>query len=201
MKIGIFGGTFDPPHIGHVNAFKAFLKQFDFDRVFVIPVLLPPHKSLKSSVSADDRLEMTRLAFEGLTDYVTVSDLEIKRQGKSYTADTIKYFKEQGYDDIYFLCGTDMILTLDLWYKPEYIMANAKIVYARRENDEENTVRISEKINSYRKRFGAEVIELSSPVLEISSTDIRQSMSEGKSEYLPQEVMGYIEEKGLYKDR
>ena len=138
MKIGIFGGTFDPPHIGHINAFRAFLEQFDFDKVFVIPVYLPPHKSLKSSVSAGDRLNMSRLAFKSLSSKVEISDLEIKREGKSYTADTIKHFKEEGYDDIYFLCGTDMLLTLDMWYKPDYIFSNAKIVFARRENEREN---------------------------------------------------------------
>ena len=112
MRIGIYGGTFDPPHIGHINAFKAFLEQFCFDKVFVIPVFTPPHKCLKSSVSTDDRLNMTRLAFENLSENVEISDLEIKRQGKSYTADTIRYFKEEGYDDIYFLCGTDTSLII-----------------------------------------------------------------------------------------
>lgn len=201
MRIGIYGGTFDPPHIGHINAFKAFLEQFCFDKVFVIPVFTPPHKCLKSSVSTDDRLNMTRLAFENLSENVEISDLEIKRQGKSYTADTIRYFKEEGYDDIYFLCGTDMLLTLDMWYKPDYILSNAKIVFVRRDNDQDNEEKIISKIREYEKRFGAEIITLKTRVLEISSTEIREQLENGKSDFLTPEVFQYILENGLYKER
>lgn len=200
MKIGIFGGTFDPPHVGHVEAFKAFLEQFGFDKAFVIPVFTPPHKSLKSHVTAQDRLNMSSLAFENLADNVIVSDIEITRQGKSYTADTIKYFKDQGYDDIYFLCGTDMLLTLGHWYKPEYILSNAKIVYARRENDLENTNKITEKIQEYIDNYGAVITPLNVNVLEISSTEIREELQKGKSSYLSKEVAEYIEKNGLYKE-
>lgn len=201
MRIGIYGGTFDPPHVGHERALAAFLEQFDFDIVYVIPVFVPPHKSLKSDVSTEDRLNMSRLAFEGISHKVSVSDLEIKRQGKSYTADTIKHFKEQGCDEIYFLCGTDMLLTLDMWYRPEYILSNAKIVFARRENDEENTEKIAEKIKKYKEIYSAQIYELSINVLEISSTRIRSGISNGKCEYLSPNVVEYIQEKGLYKDR
>ena len=201
MKIGIYGGTFDPPHIGHERALQAFLEQFDFDAVYVIPVFVPPHKSLKSDVSTDDRLNMSKIAFEGMSDKVVVSDLEIKRRGKSYTADTIKHFKDEGCDEIFFLCGTDMLLTLDMWYKPEYILSNAKIVFARRESDEENTVKIAEKINKYKELYSAVVFELSIKVLEISSTQIRDSLSAGKCEFLSPSVYAYIQENGLYKDR
>lgn len=200
MKIGIFGGTFDPPHIGHINAFKAFVEQFDFDRVFVIPVCTPPHKSLKSTVTAEDRMNMAFLAFGGISKNVVISDIEIKRQGKSYTADTIKHFKEQGYDDIYFLCGTDMLLTLDMWYKPEYILKNAKIVFARRENEQENTERIASKIEKYTEKYGATVIPLKTNVLEISSTEIRDGIKRGETEYLSSRVAEYITENGLYTE-
>ena len=200
MKIGIYGGTFDPPHIGHINAFKAFVGQFAFDRVFVIPVCKPPHKSLKSTVSAEDRLNMTTLAFGGISNNVAISDLEIKRQGKSYTADTIKHFKDLGYDEIYFLCGTDMLLTLDMWYKPDYILKNAKIVYARRENEEENTEKIAQKIDLYTEKYGATVITLNTEVLEISSTEIRESLQCGNSPFISPEVAEYINKKGLYKE-
>lgn len=200
MKIGIFGGTFDPPHIGHIGAFKAFLEQFSFDKVFVIPVFTPPHKNLKSSVNAQDRLCMSNLAFGGIAPNVVVSDLEIRRQGKSYTADTIKYFKEQGYDDIYFLCGTDMLLTLGFWYNPEYILKNANIVFARRECDLENTEKIADKIQEYERKYGATIIPLNVNVLEISSTEIREDLAKGKSTYLSKEVLDYIEAKGLYRE-
>ena len=201
MRIGIFGGTFDPPHIGHINALKAFYDEFDFDRLYVIPVFVPPHKSLKSDVSTEDRLNMSRLAFANVSEKIAVSDLEIKRRGKSYTADTIKHFKDQGCDEIYFLCGTDMLLTLDMWYRPDYILSNAKIVFARRENDIANTEKIAEKIKLYKERFSAEIIELKTKVLEISSTQIREGLERGSGEFLSPSVLDYIIKHGLYKDR
>ena len=200
MKIGIFGGTFDPPHIGHVGALRSFLEQFEFDKVFVIPTFNPPHKSLKSSVSAQDRLKMTELAFSKLSDRVEISDLEINRQGKSYTADTIRHFKEIGYDEIYFLCGTDMMLTLDMWYKPDYIFSNAVIVYARRENDEYVTEQIEQKKREYLCKFNANVIQLNFDITEISSSEIRMALSKGDSSFLTKEVADYIIQQDLYKD-
>ena len=201
MKTGIFGGTFDPPHIGHINVFKAFIEAFDFDKVFVMPVFVPPHKSRKSDTSVEDRLNMTKLAFEELSPKVVVSDLEIKREGKSYTADTIRYFKENGYEDIYFLCGTDMFLTLDSWYNPSYIFENATMVYARRESDRENTVEIREKTKQYIENFNAKIVPLNAEVKEISSTEIRSSVACGSYEFLTEEVVEYIKEKGLYGSR
>ena len=198
MRIGIYGGTFDPPHIGHIEAFKSFLNSFDFDKAFVIPVYLPPHKNVHSASTVEDRLNMTRIAFENMGENVFVSDVEIKRQGKSYTADTIAYFKNEGYDDIYFLCGTDMILTLDMWYKPDYIFENATIVYVRRESDLVNTQRIDIKVKEYEKRFGARIIPLSTEVIEVSSTEIRQRAASGDYSYLTEGIKSYIIEGRLY---
>lgn len=199
MKIGIFGGTFDPPHLGHIKTFKAFYDKYKFDKAFVIPVSTPPHKQIKSKSTTQDRLNMSRLAFETISNNIEVSDIEIKRQGKSYTADTIRFFKEQGCDDIYFLCGTDMLLTLDSWYKPEYIFENATIVYARRESELEITEKISEKIQSYEKNFNAKIEFLELKILEISSTEIRNSIDDIGSQFLSKEVYSYVKTNGLYK--
>ena len=198
MKIGIYGGTFDPPHIGHINALKSFVDAFDFDKVFVIPVFMPPHKNQHSQTSPTDRLNMSKIAFEPLSEKVTVSDMEIKREGKSYTADTIRSFKEMGYDDIYFLCGTDMILTLGSWYNPAYIFANAKIVYARRECDGQTTAAIEEKIKEYEEKYGAKVFNLDIDVLEASSTEIREDLRRGTASLLTNDVIKYINDQGLY---
>ena len=201
MRVGIFGGTFDPPHIGHINALKAYIDKFNFEKVFVIPVFLPPHKSNESSVSARDRLNMSRLAFENLSKTVFVSDLEIKRKGKSYTADTIRYFVENGYDDIYFLCGTDMLLTLGTWYKPEYIFQSATIVYIRRENDDLISKEIEEKKQEYFSKYDAKILCLDSNPLEISSTEIRNSLEDNSDKFLSKEVYEYIKSNGLYSNR
>ena len=200
MKLGIFGGTFDPPHIGHINAFKSFIQQFNFDEAHIIPVNMPPHKNLHSSTSANDRMEMARLAFEDLSSKVVVSNIEILREGKSYTADTIRYYIENGFDDIYFLCGTDMFLTLDMWYKPEYIFEHATIVFARREADLSITEEIEKKSKEYVKKYNAKIVPLNAKLVEISSTEIRRSIKNGDSSLLTPKVEKYILDKGLYND-
>ena len=203
MKIGIFGGTFDPPHLGHINACRAFLDNIDLDVLYVMPAYIPPHKAVCSGVDADKRLKMSEIAFSNLSNKIIVSDIEFKRQGKSYTAHTLKYFKEN-FDnvEIYFLCGTDMILTMDMWYCPEYIFKNAKIVYARRENDEDMSQNIDFKCKLYREKYNADIINLITDVKEISSSEIREAIKNDKdlSNYLSQEIIDYIKENKLYVD-
>ena len=110
-RIGIYGGTFSPPHNGHLAAARAFMEQMWLDILYVIPAAIPPHKQMAEPVSAADRLEMCRRAFAGM-EGVYVSDMEIRRGGKSYTVDTLR---ELSGDDrrLFLLCGTDMVLTLD----------------------------------------------------------------------------------------
>ncbi len=203
MKIGIFGGTFDPPHIGHISVCKAFLDAIDLDALYVMPAYIPPHKTVCSGVDADKRLQMSEIAFSKLSNKIIVSDIEFKRQGKSYTAHTLKYFKENFEEvEIYFLCGTDMILTMDMWYCPEYIFDNAKIVYARRENDKDTTQNIDFKCKLYKEKYNAEIIYLTTDVKEMSSSEIREAISCGKdlSKYLSKEIIDYIEKNKLYMD-
>lgn len=201
MKIGIFGGTFDPPHLGHIGACKAFLETVSLDHLYVIPAFIPPHKAVISGSNANNRFDMTKLAFSTLSDKIIVSDLEFKREGKSYTADTLKYFKDNYKDiEIYFLCGTDMILTMDMWYHPEYIFDNATIVYVRRENDSETTKRIDEKCSQYREKFNANILPLSLNVVEMSSSDIRKAIANNEelTNYLSSEIINYIKINRLY---
>ena len=118
-RIGIFGGTFSPPHNGHLQAAKAFMEQMWLDILYVIPTALPPHKEMEIPVSAQHRLEMCRLAFSGM-EGVYVSDMEIQRGGKSYTVETLRELTGED-RRLFFLCGTDMMLTLDRWREPEEI--------------------------------------------------------------------------------
>lgn len=201
MKVGIFGGTFDPPHIGHINMCKAFIDMLNLDVLYVIPARIPPHKTITSNTKTHERLEMARLAFDNISDKVIVSDMEIKREGKSYTADTIRYFKENMDCDLYFLCGTDMLLSFDTWYMPDYIFDNATIVYARRENDKENSEQIPIKISEYEKLYNAKIIHLDVKVIEVSSSEIRREIDEvGKSSYLTCEVLDFILKNNLYNE-
>ena len=199
MIIGIYGGTFDPPHIGHIQACKNFLDSFKVDKMYVIPTSIPPHKIRNSIVDGVTRLEMCKIAFENLSPDIEVSDVELNRQGKSYTADTIKHFKELGNDTIYFLCGTDMFLTLDKWYKPEYILSNAVIVCMRRECDNHNTLAIKEKALVYEDKFNAKIHFLNYDAIEISSSEIRENIEdESIKNALSPDVLAFIRANGLY---
>ena len=203
MKIGIFGGTFDPPHLGHISVCKAFLNTIELDALYVMPAYIPPHKTVISGVNADKRFKMSEIAFSSLSNKIIVSDIEFKREGKSYTAHTLKYFKENFKDiEIYFLCGTDMILTMDMWYCPEYIFENAKIVYARRENDSDITQSIDLKCKIYKEKYNAEIIYLTTDVKEMSSSEIRKAISCGNdlSKYLSKEIIDFIKENKMYVD-
>lgn len=199
MKICMYGGTFDPPHIGHIYACKSFLEVYSVDKMYIVPTLIPPHKSRSSYVDAETRLEMARLAFEGISKKVEISNIEIMRQGKSYTADTLKQFKDMGADQIYLLCGTDMFVTLDKWYNPEYIFEAATIVCIRRENDMEMTTLIDEKSEIYKKKFGARVEFIRKDAVEISSTELRNTPS-NLQELVPQSVYEYIKKNKLYEN-
>lgn len=202
MRIGIFGGTFDPPHIGHISACKAFLERVELDVLYVIPVYKPPHKDIFSGTDEGDRLEMSRRAFLPLSNKIIVSDIEICRGGRSYTADTIKQIKSENEGaEIFFLCGTDMILTMDFWYKPEYIFQNATIVYARRESEAEITEKIAEKCELYKEKYGAKIIYIENNAIEASSTEIRKEILENINDngLLSKSVFDYIKEKKLYR--
>lgn len=195
MKIGIYGGTFDPPHNGHVHACKCFLESFDIDKLYIIPTSIPPHKVKKTSVSGDDRLEMARLAFSDLSDKIEFSRVELDRVGKSYTSDTLKHFISLGIDEILLLCGTDMFVTLDTWHEFEYIFKTATIVCMRRENDAFYGDLIGKKALEYKTNYNARLEFIDANALEMSSSDIRSTKSISQ---LPASVAKYIEERGLY---
>ena len=198
IRLGIFGGTFNPPHTGHVEIARSFINALSLDKLLIIPTFIPPHKESSDTVSADKRLEMCRIAFSGI-DKCEISDIEIARGGKSYTYLTLSELSRDD-TELFFLCGTDMILTLDSWVNPDIIFKLATICYARRESEEQNDAKIDEKIALYRDKYGAEIIFINSPVIEISSSEIREKIRCGDScdEFLPQGVKKYITDCELY---
>ncbi len=202
MRVGIFGGTFNPPHLGHINMCTLFLEEMKLDKLIVIPACIPPHKQIKSKTTVEQRLEMSKIAFTPISNKIFVSDIETKREGKSYTADTIKEIKALGYNDLYFLCGTDMLLTLDTWYNPKYIFDNATIVYIRRESEIENEHLISNKIMHYKKTFDANIINIKAKPIELSSSIVRNAIKNGldASNMLSKGVLEYIAENKLYEN-
>lgn len=198
MRIGIYGGTFSPPHNGHLAAARAFMEQMWLDILYVIPDALPPHKEMADPVSAADRLEMCRLAF-GDMEGVYVSDMEIRRGGKSYTVDTLR---ELAGEDrrLFLLCGTDMVLTLDEWREPEEIFRLCYPVYIRREADPSLDGLLVRKIAEYHEKYGKVVRRIVTEPLAVSSSDIRKKLRAGESvgELIPPAVEEYIRDKHLY---
>ena len=200
MRVGIYGGTFSPVHNGHVAAARAFMEQMWLDILYIIPTGVTPHKIMKGDASARDRLEMCRLAFAGM-EGVIVSDLEMRREGKSYTVDTLRELYDPD-GRLFLLMGTDMLLTLDKWREPEEIFRLCYPVYIRREEDGALDAAIVEKIKSYQEKYGKVVRRIVAPAIEISSTDVRAAVAEGFpiEGAVPSSVAAYIRDRGLYRN-
>ena len=198
MRIGIFGGTFSPVHNGHVSAAKSFMEQMWLDILFVIPTGTSPHKEMSGGADAYDRLRMCEAAFQGV-DGVIVSDMEIRREGKSYTVDTLRQLYDPD-NRLFLLCGTDMMLTLDKWYKADEIFKLCYPVYMRRENDEVITNLIIKKNAEYKEKYGRIATRITGDAVVVSSSEVREKIQNGEdiSSLVPPAVEAYIKEKGLY---
>ena len=201
MKIGVYGGSFNPPHLGHVRAAQACKQALGLDRVLVIPASIPPHKQLtSSSASPEERLALTRLAFENLPGF-EVLDLEIRREGKSYTVDTIRELKAQyAHDELFLMMGTDMFLSFQDWYSPQEIARCAQLVcFSRYDADAENRAALQKQADTLEKLYGQRPLLLTNDCFDISSTEARRLLVFGIAEpYLPQAVLRRIEAQRLY---
>lgn len=197
-KYGIFGGSFNPIHYGHLMICEYIKDEMGLDKVIFIPTGNPPHKDLE--VSAKDRYEMVRLAISPNPDF-EISDIETTRVKMSYTVDTIRELKKIYREEkLYFLIGLDSIFQLKTWMKIGDLSKEIEFVVALRPgyiNKEE----INREIDFLRENFGTKVNLINTPIYEISSTDLRDRIREGKSlRYLiPKKVLDYIEESGFYK--
>lgn len=199
-KIGIFGGTFDPIHKGHINAALFFKNALELDNVLIIPAFVPPHKEYNSDTTEIQRLEMAKLAFSDLEGF-EICDIEIKKGGISYTSDTIKILKEKYKDCTFYLyTGTDMFLYMEKWYDFRYILDNVILVCASREKDDRES--ICEYKKKLEKLYDAKIILLDNDIIDISSTKIRAFITENKdvSDVLTENVYEYIKKHGLYKN-
>ena len=198
MRTGIFGGTFSPIHNGHINAAKAFAKELALDVLYVIPDRIPPHKQISGCDDPWVRLEMVKKAFEG-EEKIVVSDVELRREGKSYTVETLPQFTGEG--ELFMLIGTDMFLSFDRWYRYRDIFAMCTLVLMVRESrDSAVRAEIDAKKALYEAQ-GAKICELTAEPFPISSTELRALIAEGgdTEKYIPSPVMDFINEKGLYR--
>lgn len=203
MKIGIYGGTFNPPHLGHLAAARAAAAVLRLDKLIFVPAGIPPHKEIPADAPTDQqRLEMVTIAADQLRmpELTTVWDEELKRPGKSYTSDTLYQAKLLWPDaELWLLMGTDMFLSLQTWHKPDAVMSLAGIcAFGRTEADSEELFEPQRKYLS--ETYGAKIVTVSIPdLVDISSTEIRKALTEGNGcDYLPPAVYGYILREKLY---
>lgn len=203
MKLGIYGGTFGPVHLGHIRAAHAFIEACALDRLYILPTAIPPHKAASQADTPHHRLQMLKLAFsspEYADERITVSDYEQTRGGKSYTILTLEHFAAES-DDITMLCGTDMFLTLERWYRGEDILRTVSICCLCRDTDPVSAKAITEYAAHYRSAYGTRVILPPFVPLTVSSTEVRARIAAGQSTdgLLPDAVRHYIDKNGLYR--
>lgn len=198
-RVGVYGGTFAPIHNGHVAAAKAFFEQMKLDKLLIIPAFLPPHKIIDASDNPVHRLHMCHLAFENEIGF-EISDLEIKRGGRSYTVDTLRTLSAPG-RKLFLLCGTDMMLTFDEWKSFEEIFNLCCPVYIRRENDTSLDEKIIAKNNEYYQKYGVAFRRIVTDPITLSSTEIRDFVKKGMdiSAFVPEKVQNYIHAMRLYE--
>lgn len=205
LRVGLFGGTFNPVHNGHLAAAESFMDELSLDILYIMPNNAPPHKDGgRSCAPATDRLEMTRLAFSGISGRsIYVSDFEVKRGGSSYTIDTINELRSlyEGRDyTIFLLMGSDIFVTMGKWKKPDEIFQSCVVTVICRGRQEERE-HMEDAASSFAEDYGARIELLRSPFLKISSTMIRERLEKGESvsELIPKNVEEYIEANGFYK--
>ncbi len=200
-RIGIYGGTFSPPHNGHVRAALSFLETARLDVLYVVPTAVPPHKTLSPDADPSLRLAMTRAAFENADPRICVSDFEILNEGISYTHRTLAHFSKECPGELFLLCGTDQFLTLDTWRCPEKIFSLSTIACAMRSQEPALFAAAAAKEAEYRRRFGARTVRIPMEPVELSSSLIRQMICEGRdvSELVPAGVYRLIGMHKLYR--
>ena len=196
-KIGILGGTYNPPHTGHLHAAIAARDALGLDRVILLPSFLPPHKTMpQNAPDAEERLAMTRLAAAEI--YAEVSDLEIRRGGTSYTADTLAEFSNMYPNDtLWFIMGTDMFLTVQNWVRPNEIFELARIAVVLREDSD--AARVKAHKDELEQTFSCEIDLVDVKAHPISSTELRENvLDEEHQMYLPKSVLDYIRKHRFY---
>ena len=210
MRVGIFGGTFDPIHIGHLRAAEEVGESFSLERIYFVPVFIPPHKKDQKISGVEDRLNMVRLAIKG-NSFFKLSDIEVKRGGISYSMDTIKSM-EKKFEELYYLIGIDAFSEIHTWHQYTDLFYHTNfIVMVRPSHARESGLRMfPSHVRKHIKALDDRTFEHASgkrvhlqlvTQLDISATRIRLSMGEGKSiRYLvPSQVENYIKGKELYQ--
>ena len=185
-KIGIIGGTFDPPHIGHLIIANEVLQQLKLDKVYFMPNYEPPHKKRENGATAKERLEMLEIITEDHSQFF-IEPIELDRTGRSYSYDTMKILTENNRQaEYYFIIGGEMVEYLPKWYRIDELVKMIQFVGVNRPN--------------YSLDSQYPFIEVNVPLMDISSTMVRERIQAGDTVkyYLPDRLIQYIKERGLY---
>ena len=197
-KIGIMGGTFNPIHKGHIQIAQSAYEQYHLDEVWFMPNHIPAYKDNTEIVSGIDRYRMVEMAIETYA-YFKASDFELKQDGATYTCNTLALLKKRyPQHEFYFIMGADSLYHIESWKDPEKILEMATIVVAGRAG---TGTSLSSQIEYIENKYDATIYRLNSPVLEISSNDIRRRVRDGESirYLLPSKVVDYIYGHNLYQ--
>ncbi len=196
MKIGIYGGSFNPVHKGHIHLAETAVEDFGLDTVYFVPSKISPHRSVEEYVSETDRLEMLKLVCMKNSNF-HVSDYELRSERVSYSVYTVEHFRRKFPDDeLFLLVGSDMLMMFDKWYCFEKILSEVTLaVVSRNSGDLDSLRKKAKKLSQY----GRILISERSPEV-ISSTEIRRKFGENSdfSCYLDENVVKYIRLRGLY---
>jgi nicotinate-nucleotide adenylyltransferase len=204
-RYGILGGTFDPPHLGHLVLAQEVHARFELDRVWFLPAGVPPHKAGRAVSPAADRREMVQRAIAG-DERFALCDIELTRPGPSYTADTLELLRERWgpHAALHLILGWDMLTYLPQWHAPERVLAATDVVVAAHRPDALGAPSTRDDLARLAQRIPAvtgKVVVLPAPQLDISASALRERTASGLPiRYLvPDAVCAYIDERGLYR--
>ena len=195
MRLGIFGGTFDPPHNGHLQLARFVFETKSLDKLIFVTAFKTPYTDKTSSLPFDDRFRMIRLAVENFAAF-EVSDVEGVRGGDSFTIDTVRYFRELyslDADQLFLVIGADSLMRFDEWKSHEEILLESSVCVLKRSEVK------GEELD---RRYIDRVEFLDNDLITLSSSDIRKRIREGRDveQFIDSKVIGYISEKKLYTD-
>jgi nicotinate-nucleotide adenylyltransferase len=197
-RVGILGGTFNPPHVAHLVCASEAASQLRLDRVLLTPVAVPPHKRPRNDPGASERLELCRLAAAG-DERLEVCDLEVARGGPSYTVQTLRELRARmPGDELTFILGADVALGLPSWREPEVVIELATLAVAERAGAARAEIEACLE-QAFGGRAAYELFDM--PRIDVSSSEIRRRVAEGRPiRYLvPDAVLARIERNGLYR--
>jgi len=208
-RVGLLGGTFNPIHVGHLRGAEEIREAFDLEKVIFIPASVPPHKGMERLMDASHRLEMVRLALRSNPAF-SISDIELKRSGKSYSVDTIRYFKDLYPGPLFFILGEDAFFEIEAWREFKDLFSLCHFVVMSRPGFQKAGLELPESLVPFFRReargrwthISGHCLYLQEiTLLDISSTRIRERIKRGNSVryLLPAEVEAYIDGKGLYR--